>query len=174
MSSRKKSPVKVKTVYISGPITGIPNHNEESFDNADRLLSDLGYETINPINNDKRSRNKSWAFYMCLDMVSVAKADVLVLLPGWEQSKGAVIEIAVAERLEKEILEITNPAFIQDDVLYLQPIKPIVHISAKRPGGFTCRMDSLKQHVLKLTQAPGKMIQTNYLLILSQLGLYKI
>jgi Asp-tRNA(Asn)/Glu-tRNA(Gln) amidotransferase A subunit family amidase len=95
-------------IYISGPMTGLPNHNEEAFTDAAAALRKKGHIVFNPAENDDGSRDKSWAFYMRLDVRSVSLADYMVILPGWENSKGAQLEIAIAERLEIPIYHLSD------------------------------------------------------------------
>lgn len=88
------------TVYISGPISGMPNFNHDAFNTVAKWLRDQGYAVFNPAENDEGSTHKPWSFYMRLDIAQVAQSDLIALLPGWESSKGCQLEIAIAERLE--------------------------------------------------------------------------
>jgi Domain of unknown function (DUF4406) len=124
---------KRTVIYVSGPMSGKVDHNVPAFQAATKILRKAGYKVIDPSENDAGSRDKPWAFYMNLDLVSVAKSNALVLLPGWEWSKGANIEIANAERLEKNIFEIVNGNdYTKIGVLLLEPITPIVTVKARR------------------------------------------
>jgi hypothetical protein len=99
---------KRHSVYVSGPMSGIPNHNAEAFNEAARRLRAIGYKVLNPAENDNGSHDKGWVYYMHLDIKHVVESDMLVMLEGWEHSKGAQLEVAVARRLEKQI-HLYNP-----------------------------------------------------------------
>jgi hypothetical protein len=155
-------------LYISGPMTGVVDHNAPAFDAVERFLIFYGYRPINPANNDGRSRDKPWHFYMSLDIVSVCQSNALILLPDWEFSKGAVLEIAVAERLETPIYEITNfKDFIntpegQTAVLEVELITPRVTVKAERKdltGRVKCQIRGLIKQTRKLLSLTQKKFQ---------------
>lgn len=103
----------MKTVYISGSITG---HDIDEvrlkFKEAQLKLIAKGYKVINPFQacanfNEQNPKKKldSWQSYMdyCLDIL-LPKADIVALLPCWENSKGAKIEKKIAENSGFEVL----------------------------------------------------------------------
>jgi nucleoside 2-deoxyribosyltransferase len=83
-------------LYISGPMTGYPNNNLEEFDRVQLVLEELGYEVINPARHPKQ---ESWADYMRLDILDVLAADGVALLDYWEPSRGAALEVFIANAL---------------------------------------------------------------------------
>lgn len=89
---------KPKTVYLSGPMTGLPDLNFPAFHAAAADLRARGVHVINPaeINPDSQM---SWEACMRADIRALCDCDVLVLLPGWEKSKGAHLELHIAHRL---------------------------------------------------------------------------
>lgn len=89
-------------VYISGPMTGLPDLNFPAFREAARRLRSLGFEVVNPaeLNPDPTT---PWAQCMRADIKALCDCDVIALLPGWEKSKGAHLELQIAHRLELEI-----------------------------------------------------------------------
>ncbi len=82
---------KKLTVYICGPISGLPNLNREAFEAAEQALRKKGYEPINPhkIPEHVGAKDQSWHGYMKRCIPYLMKADLVVLLPGYVQSKGA-------------------------------------------------------------------------------------
>ena len=76
---------KVQTIYISGPMTGIPDLNFPAFHAAAQLLRRKGLDTINPaeVNPDSDASR-----YVCLrhDLAALTQCDAVALLPGWEHS----------------------------------------------------------------------------------------
>jgi len=93
-----------RKLYLSGPMTGIPNWNRQSFDDAAKQLTDLGYEVINPfdlpepVKPNPLNDSMEWAAYLARDVIGILNgmADTVVMLPGWYDSKGACLEEAVA------------------------------------------------------------------------------
>lgn len=90
--------MKKQTIYISGPMTGLPGLNFDAFNAEEGRLSRNGWEVVNPakINPDK---HLSWQACMRTDIAALVFCDAVQLLPGWESSKGAVLEHHVADRL---------------------------------------------------------------------------
>lgn len=92
----------MKTIYISGPMTGIDNLNRELFNEAERLLRECGENPINPHNFPEQ---KSYEDYLLLDLEMIAMAaDAIALLPGWENSPGAKKELKAALDLNLKVL----------------------------------------------------------------------
>ena len=89
-------------VYISGPMTGLPQLNFPAFHAAASELRARRYEVVNPaeINPDGAL---SWAQCMRADIKALCDCEALALLPGWERSKGAHLELHLAHRLDMQI-----------------------------------------------------------------------
>lgn len=85
-------------VYLSGPMTGLPDFNRPAFVDAERLLSCYGVDVLNPARHGFDPA-KTWADYMRLALLDVAACDAVALLPGWERSRGAQLEVHVASSL---------------------------------------------------------------------------
>lgn len=98
-------------VYISGPMTGIPEFNYPAFHAAEAAWAAAGWEVLNPARNPD---GLSWAEYMRLDIAMVLRADMLVTLPGWEASRGAQLEWTIATALDIPVAdaEVVLPASI--------------------------------------------------------------
>lgn len=88
-------------LYISGPMTGIAEHNFPAFNDAAERLMDAGFDVSNPAANGEG--RMSWADYLRHDLKDVLKADGIALLPDWTTSKGARLEVHVARALEVPI-----------------------------------------------------------------------
>jgi hypothetical protein len=88
-------------VYISGPITGIPNNNAEAFEEAELDFTIRGFDVINPlkINVDNIEKNLGWKEYMIADIIELLRCDYINMLPNWTKSKGALLEKAIADGL---------------------------------------------------------------------------
>lgn len=101
-----------QSVYIAGPMTGIKDWNFPAFFDAEYQLLELGYTVLNPAHNDGKNvedalksagspekPNYPWAYYMKRDLPHVMSCDMVCLLPGWQNSRGALLEVHVAQAL---------------------------------------------------------------------------
>lgn len=95
------------TLYIAGPMTGLPEFNYPAFNAAARDLRGRGYVALNPTLDRKSPAEDppgmTWVDYMRAALVMVTKADGIALLPGWEQSRGARLEVDVARALGMQV-----------------------------------------------------------------------
>jgi hypothetical protein len=89
-------------VYISGPMTGLPEYNYPAFNAAAAALRAAGYAVENPAENPEPPC-KSWQGYMRSAIVQVTRAHALYLLAGWQRSRGARLEVQIALELELTI-----------------------------------------------------------------------
>lgn len=90
-------------VYISGPVTGVPELNLPAFERAAGLASSLGKTPLVP--HWFVPAGASWEDAMRRCVETLAKADELWALPGWRDSRGARIEVALAKELGIECRE---------------------------------------------------------------------
>lgn len=94
-----------KRLYLSGPMSGIEDMNYPAFDAAALRLRASGYEVENPAENPPC---RSWADYMRLALVQIARCDVIGMLPGWEKSKGARLEHHIATELGMGVIYVNH------------------------------------------------------------------
>lgn len=97
-----------QTIYIAGPMTGKENFNFPEFDAATAKWKEEGYNVINPAN---LSRELAESLGVELSELTprenaltdlshlISKATHMYMLNGWEYSKGAKAEHAVAQWL---------------------------------------------------------------------------
>lgn len=113
-------------IYIAGPMTGIPNFNFPAFNRAAAVLRAEGHSVFNPAERDierhggvdisfsndtgdpeqaKRDFNFSLREALADDTAFICRdADAIAMLPGWENSKGARAEHALAFALGHTII----------------------------------------------------------------------
>jgi len=94
----------MKRLYLSGPMTGLPQANFPAFHAEAARLRDLGYEVVSPaeINADPSG---GWHACMRNDLKALLDCDAICLLDGWEQSQGAHLELHVAHRVGLQVLQ---------------------------------------------------------------------
>lgn len=99
----------MKRIYISGPMSGLPNHNFPAFHAAAEMVRAQGIEAVNPaeINADT---DLSWEECLRADIKALCDCDTIAMLPGWENSKGAHLEVHVAHRLGIRVVRIEDIA----------------------------------------------------------------
>jgi hypothetical protein len=98
--------------YISGPISDVFNAPVIFEDAKKALISVFDWEVFNPINIapplTKEERGEfqkvgEWAYYMKRGIRELLECDCLVLLPGYKDSKGSMIEKKLAEDLNLSV-----------------------------------------------------------------------
>lgn len=92
----------MKKIYIAGPMTGYENFNRESFHSAADCCTKNNATPLNPANlPDGLTQGQ----YMDICFAMIRAADAIYLLKGYEESKGAMAELAYAEKLELEVIK---------------------------------------------------------------------
>lgn len=79
-------------VYISGSITSNKDY-EKQFKNKEEELKKLGHAVINPVKN----LGFSYREYIDMALCELFKCDVIYMLKGYEESKGALLELQYAK-----------------------------------------------------------------------------
>ena len=93
-----------KTIYIAGPMTGLPEWNYPAFNAAAAELRAAGYDVVNPAEmgaqygtpDEINANPEMLADLIHEELDAVAECDALYLLPGWEKSPGTRRELEVA------------------------------------------------------------------------------
>jgi hypothetical protein len=80
-------------------MTGLPEYNYPAFHAAAEELRYRGFEVVNPAENPPPNAAPTWDDWMAVSLVQVRAAGLLALLPGWELSRGACAEAALAGEL---------------------------------------------------------------------------
>lgn len=89
--------VEGTVIYIAGPMTGYENFNYESFNAVEKQLRRGGYYKINnPASHYGGRQDLSWELYLTAALHTVMDSEAIIALPGWMDSPGARLEIAVA------------------------------------------------------------------------------
>mgnify|MGYP001158654316 FL=1 len=112
MATPYKIDVDASTIYIAGPMTGIEEYNFPAFDAASFKFKEQGFNVINPaaLSRTHAAELGIEIGELCvrecamIDLVAViGTASHMHMLKGWEYSRGAKTEHALAEWLDIKI-----------------------------------------------------------------------
>ena len=100
--------LEMNKVFISGPMTGLPNYNREAFDNAEEMLKKAGFTVVNPAKFGIDGMTD--ADIARIDINALLSCNYIYQLEGWTYSKGASAEWSVSlwagiKTVNKEWLE---------------------------------------------------------------------
>lgn len=106
-----------KRLYIAGPMRGIPQYNFPVFDAARDKAIALGWDAVSPADLDRANGfdvngfdvNKPVPEQLLREMIGrdvqeILRCDAIALLPGWQNSSGARVEICLALFCDMPIL----------------------------------------------------------------------
>lgn len=93
-------------IYISGPMSGIPELNYPAFNHAAENLRERGYEVVNPagLPSPKPVGENTWEEFMRADLAVLLNCDMIYMLRGWGVSRGARLEYTVATALGMAVM----------------------------------------------------------------------
>ncbi len=100
--------------YLSGRMSGLPEFNYPAFASAAKRLRSQGHTVVSPheLPADcpgcaNTGHEHSWAEHMRVDLAALLTCEVIVMLPGWQQSRGAQLEKTVAEAIGLSVVYYT-------------------------------------------------------------------
>lgn len=151
-------------IYLSGPMTGLPNLNHAAFNSVTAELREAGFRVYNPAETwplerkfDKREGFAEYFGFICRE------GDAIVLLPGWRDSLGAKAEYMAALNVGVPVIEVSDfnggGSPLMYHVINPQPLRDFLDCTkferSKTLGLFTPR--ALYRHLLTLrdeTESP--------------------
>lgn len=92
--------------YIAGPMTGYADLNYPVFHSVAERLRAMGFEVVSPA--ELNPIETPYREAMVKDILALIKCDHIVMLEGWEQSKGASLENHIAVVLGITRIELTT------------------------------------------------------------------
>ena len=98
-------------IYLSGKITGREKEDyTRQFARAESFYKTGGFDVVNPVTIGeevlKINPKAEWQDFMIRDLEALRTCTHIALLEGWEESKGAKMEKAEAEKLGLEIMHL--------------------------------------------------------------------
>ena len=118
-----------KTVYISGPMSGLENYNYPAFHANAAFLRDSGWDVLSPaeldadlgINADVVMTEEIYLDIIKHDYAALIKSDAIAFMPGWEKSRGAKLESDFANvlKLDRYRVDASTEYFEQERIIGL-------------------------------------------------------
>lgn len=103
-------------IYITGPMSNIPEFNFPAFAEAASRLRSAAFEVISPHEISLScgcsgpvnvcSTPHTWNDYMRSDITQLLTAQAVAFLPGHHDSRGATLEITIARALGMAVLSV--------------------------------------------------------------------
>ena len=94
----------MQRIYLSGPMTGLPDYNYPAFNAEAARLRALGYTVENPAENPVVPGH-AWELYMRAALRQMLNCATVAFLPGWQVSRGANVEIELAGHLKMAVIQ---------------------------------------------------------------------
>jgi hypothetical protein len=115
--------IKKFKIFIAGPMRGYPNYNFDKFDRFEKLLKDNGIDCVNPgrisrkfketeVNNDINVYNEM----VRLQQDAQRTCNAILLLNGWQWSKGVKLEVKTAAENDFQFLLEEDVDFLKGDM----------------------------------------------------------
>jgi hypothetical protein len=117
-----------ETIYVAGPMTGLPQFNIPAFERQTRRLRAAGYTVVSPVELDSdlirnealasttgampaggKIGGETWGEILARDVRVIADTiDAICVLPNWQKSRGARLEVFVGMLCGKSIYQDVN------------------------------------------------------------------
>ena len=90
-------------LFVSGPMSGLPGYNLPAFAEATDLLESVRFrDVVNP-GRFGVIPGYEWRDYMRDSIRGLLLCDAVAVLDGWQESKGARLEVTIAMDLEMPV-----------------------------------------------------------------------
>lgn len=91
-------------IYLSGPISSLPlEAARRAFKQAEATLQAQGWEVVNPLDNGLPV-DAPWEQHLAEDVLQMLTCKAVYMLRGWENSQGARLEYALAQRVKMRVI----------------------------------------------------------------------
>ncbi|WP_413791808.1 MULTISPECIES: DUF4406 domain-containing protein [unclassified Pseudomonas] len=94
---------RANRLYLAGPMTGFEDFNFPAFNTMAAQLRARGYVVENPAEHGIVD-GADWADYMAYDLTRLGLCGMVAVLPDWENSKGARLEVHIARELGMRVV----------------------------------------------------------------------
>lgn len=113
-------------LYLAGPMSSYPDFNFPAFRAATARLRGSGYDVRSPHEWDEAEHGgrapsereaKPWSYYLRRDLALLIECEAVAVLPGWRESKGASLEVHVAQSLGMPIYDASTMEPVAETIL---------------------------------------------------------
>ena len=101
-------------------MTGVKEFNFPLFNKAAEELRQKFHQVINPAEQhpDVVPGTKTWEWYLREDLKAMLNCEVIALLPDWQLSRGAMLEVTVADKINMWVFEVDTDTFELKPTVY--------------------------------------------------------
>lgn len=92
----------MKRIYLSGPMTNMLDLNFPLFHSTAATLRAAGHSVINPA--ELNPAPGTWSECMRRDIAALMECDTVATLPGWQDSRGASLEVHIGKELGMKVV----------------------------------------------------------------------
>lgn len=143
-------------LYLSGPMTGLPDWNFPKFHEYALILRQRGHTVVNPAENFDGCTDLPRWMYLRLAYEQVPSCEAIAVMPGWGASMGAWGEIRIARDVGIPILDADSlePAPLFQEVLEVSDaalacIGSIMEGGRKKHPAYTWAQEPEDEHIRK-------------------------
>ncbi len=102
-------------IYLSGPMTGYPEYNYPLFNKTAEYIRSYGYPVFNPAECFDGDTSLPKETYMREDIKAVLECEMVVTLPGWQESSGALLEVEVARACGIPVIDLQEFMWLEEN-----------------------------------------------------------
>lgn len=154
-------------VYLSGPMSGLPDSNFPAFHEWAAKLRADGFEVVSPAEIQEAG---TWELCLRKDMRELPTCDAIALMPGWERSKGAHLELHVAHRLGMEVIHLP----LQFDLVAHLRRQMVFSERTFGPGARTAGVcDHIRKELAEVEESGGSLAEWVDVIILALDGAWR-
>lgn len=138
---------------------GMPSCNFPAFARYTAMLRERGHEVLSPAELDLQSgfdpevprSEVDIAFFMARDLPHVCQSEAVAVMPGWELSQGANIEVVVARMVGKKVVDADTLDEIPPDADYeaLTTVRKIITLGRQKHASESWRTEDQDNHLDK-------------------------
>jgi hypothetical protein len=97
-------------LYIAGPMTGVRDYNYPAFKATAQAWRECGWDVLDPAEKFGGRTDLPYEVYIKASVIDVLACEAIAVLPGWEASRGAALEVHIGQVLGYPVYDAEYPA----------------------------------------------------------------